>query len=75
METTPEENDRETGSAPEIVKIDAEAGIEIFKLGEMTRGIETVYLEMVLLIQGESVEEKIALNIPARETLLRPLAR
>jgi hypothetical protein len=70
-----EETDQEIESAPEIGMIDAGVGIEIFDLGEKTRGIEIARPEMVLLTQGASVEEKIVLNVSARRILGRPLMR
>jgi hypothetical protein len=70
-----EETDQEIESALEIGMIDAGVGIEIFDLGEKTRGIEIACPEMVLLTQGASVEEKIVLNVSARRILGRPLMR
>ena len=75
METIPEEIDQEIESALEIAMTDAGVGIEIFDPGEMTREIEIVCPEMVLLTQDESVKEKTVLNALLRRTRYRFLAR
>lgn len=70
-----EEIGQEIATGPGIGMIGAEVGTEIFDLGEMTRGIEIACPEMVLLTRGESAEEKIVLNVPARRILQSPLKK